>query len=101
MNLAGMIQRVTTKVTKKWTKQRTAEERGRRSRSSRMYVYSDRVCFTDVAGDILEKGYQHASGNGRFTVDVRQFYYSCRKAFKEKTGNEIDAKYFSQNLIVK
>jgi hypothetical protein len=44
---------VVNSVTKKWTEQRKAEEKGNRTRSSRQYVYSDRVNFTDVAHAIL------------------------------------------------
>lgn len=97
---ADDILSVTKKVTKEWTKQRKAEERGR-CRSSRMYIYSDRVDFTEVAHDILHAGYAHASGNGHYTVDKRQFYYAVRDEFLEKTGREIKAKYFCQTLLVK
>jgi hypothetical protein len=31
-----------------------------------------------VADEILPGGYAHASGNGRYTVDKRQFYYAVR-----------------------
>jgi hypothetical protein len=96
---AADILDVTQKVTKEWTKQRKAEERGR-SRSSRMYIYSDRVNFTDVADKILPGAYQHASGNGHYTVSKRQLYYACREAFKEQTGRELDAQYFSNTLLV-
>ena len=89
MNLADDILDITTKVTREWTKQRKAEERGRRSRASRVYVYSDRLNFTDVAHQILPAGYAHASGNGRYTVDKRQFYYAVRDQFREATGREI------------
>jgi Topoisomerase 6 subunit A/Spo11, Toprim domain len=98
---AADILGITASVTKEWTKQRKAEERGRRSRLSRDYVYSDRVNFTAVAHNILPGGYSHASGNGRYTVDKRQFYYAVRDEFLEQTGREITADYFSQTLLVK
>ncbi len=66
-----------------------------------MYIYSDRVDFTEVAQGILPEGYAHASGNGQYTVDKRQFYYAVRDQFLEKTGREITADYFSQTLLVK
>jgi hypothetical protein len=78
-----------------------AEERGSRFRSSREYIYSDRVNFSDVADEILPAGYAHASGNGRYTVDKRQFYYAVRDDFLARTGREITADYFSQTLLVK
>ena len=73
---ASDLMAVTKAVTKDWTKQRKAEERGRRSRASRQHVYSDRVYFSQVAAEILPKGYAHASGNGQYTVDKRQLFYA-------------------------
>jgi hypothetical protein len=98
---AADILAVTKSVTKKWAKQRKAEKYHGRSWSSRAYVYSNRVDFTEVAGEILPAGYAHASGNGRYTVDKRQFYYAVRDVFRERTGREITAEYFSQTLLVK
>jgi hypothetical protein len=98
-DLACAILTATKAVTKEWTKQRLAEERG--SRRPREYVYSDRVNFTAVAHGILPRGYAHASGNGKYTVDKRQFYYAVRDDFLEATGREITANYFSQTILVK
>lgn len=97
---AADILAVTKSVTKKWTKQRKAEERGQRSRYSRMYVYSDRVNFTEVADQILPGAYQHASGGGAYTVSKRQLYYACREAFKKLTGRELEYAYFANTLLV-
>lgn len=96
---ASDILAVTKKVTQKWTKARKAEERGSRSRSSRMYIYSNRVDFTEVADKILPNAYAHASGDGKYTVSKRQLYYASREKFKEMTGREIEAGYFSQTLL--
>jgi Topoisomerase 6 subunit A/Spo11, Toprim domain len=90
---------VTKSVTKKWEKQRKAEERGR-SQASRQYIYSDRVDFTEVAERILPDAYAHASGNGQFTVSKRQLYYASREKFRVLTGREIEANYFSQTILV-
>jgi hypothetical protein len=98
-DLGDAILAVTRSVTKEWTKQRKAEERG--SRRPREYVYSDRVDFTEVAHEILPGGYAHASGGGRYTVDKRQFYYAVRDDFLKATGREITGQYFSQNILVK
>jgi hypothetical protein len=92
---------VTKSVTKEWAKARKAEERGRRSRSDRQYVYSNRVNFTEVADGILPGAYDHASGDGKYTVDRRQLFYAAREEFRERTGREITAKYFSSNILVK
>jgi hypothetical protein len=90
---------LTDLVTRKWAKQRRAEERGR-SRASRDYLYSDRRYFTRVVSKILPGAYQHASGNGKYTVSQRQLFYACREAFGQKTGKELRYKYFAGNLLV-
>jgi Topoisomerase 6 subunit A/Spo11, Toprim domain len=97
---AADILDVTKSVTKEWTQQRKAEERGRRSRYSREYVYSDRVDFTEVAADILPGAYRHASGDGRYSVSKRQLFYACREQFREKTGRQLEYGYFAGTLLV-
>ncbi|MBW3599072.1 MAG: hypothetical protein KY475_17605 [Planctomycetes bacterium] len=96
---ADDILSVTKGVTKKWTAQRKAEERGR-SRATREYVYSDRVNFTDVVNQILPPAYEHASGEGKYTVSKRQLYYACRQHFKDQTGRELEYPYFANTLLV-
>ncbi len=98
---ANDILAVTKSVTKEWTKQRKSEERSNRSRSSREYMYSARVNFTDVAEDIIPDAYDHASGGGKYTVSKRQLYYACREAFRTETGGEISYDYFAGTLLVK
>ncbi len=95
------IFQVTKSVTKQWTKQRKAEERGRRPRSSRAYVYSSRVNFTDIAARIIPDAYKHGSGDGRYPVKKRQMYYAARDQFREMTGRPIDADYFCQSIMRK
>lgn len=97
---ANDIWTITKSVTKEWTKQRKAEDRGSRTRACRAYVYSDRVAFTDVADEILPIAYQHASGDGNYTVSKRQLFYACRESFKNETGRELDWRYFSNTLLV-
>ena len=97
---AADILDVTKNVTKEWTKQRKAEERGNRCRASRAYVYSDRVDCTAVADAILPGGYDHASGGGKYTVSKRTFFYAVRDAFKLRTGRELKFSYFAGTLLV-
>jgi hypothetical protein len=85
-------------VTKKWEKQRKSEVRNSRACSRRRY-YSDRVNFTEIAHQVLPKAYQHASGGGRFTVLNRQLYYAAREEFRQLTGREISADYFTQTIL--
>jgi hypothetical protein len=100
MGLADDILSAVEGVTKEWTKQRKAEEKGNRSRTSRVYYYSDRVNFTDVVGEILPPAHAHASGDGRYTVSKRQLYYACREAFLHKTDRELEFPYFAGTLLV-
>jgi hypothetical protein len=97
---AADILGATKAVTKEWSRQRKAEERGSRSRHSRMYVYYDHINFHDVAKSILPDAYDHVSGGGMYPVAKRQLYYACREHFKEHTGRELKADYFSQTLLV-
>ena len=85
-------------VTKEWTKQRKAEERGYRSARSRGDVYGAPVNFTDVAPSILPAAYQHASGGGQYPVAKRQLYYASRQKFLEAKGKEIKYAYFASLL---
>lgn len=94
------IIKLTEAATKDWTKQRKAEERGRRSRYSRQYMYSERVNHTDVADQILPGAYSHASGDGKYTVSKRQLYYACREQFREQTDRELSYDYFANTLLV-
>jgi hypothetical protein len=98
--LSDAIFKVTTSVTKEWTKQRKAEERGRKTSSSRAYMYSDRVNFTDVCDKILPGAYEHASGGGKYSVSKRQLFYASREAFKNETDRELDYGYFATTLLV-
>jgi hypothetical protein len=98
--IADAIRKATRAATKEWARQRKAEERGTRSRRAREYIYSDRVCFTDVCDEILPGGYEHASGAGRYTVGKRHLFYCVRDEFRERTGKELDYSYFSKSLLV-
>lgn len=91
---------VATAVTKTWTKQRKAEERGSRSRASRCYMYSDRVNFTDIADEIIPGAFAHASGGGKYSVSKRQLFYACREAFKGMADRELEYGYFANTLLV-
>lgn len=87
-------------VTKEWTKQRKAEERGSKTRHSRADAFAGRVNCTDVAAAILPGGYGHASGDGKNTVSKRHFYYAVREEFRKKTGRPLGWGYFADTLLV-
>ena len=99
---AAAIKALTTKVTKKWAKQIKREERSRRAALNRRdYLYSDRVCATEIAWPIVKAAYHELSQNGKLSVHARQLYYAVREPIREKTNRDsvIDSKYFTQNLL--
>lgn len=100
-DIADAISSITKSVTKEWTQQCKAEERGSRSRSSRRYIYSGRINHSEVAHSIIPDAYQHASGGGKYSVSKRQLYYACREEFKALTGRELRYEYFASTLLVK
>src|ERR1700676_797480 len=93
------ITAIVTSATKKWTKQRKAEERSARARHRRESMYSDRVCHTEVAHKILPAAYAHVSGPRGLHASQRQLYYSSREKFEELTGRSLDFKYFCNKIL--
>jgi len=88
-------------ATKDWCEQRQKEERRSRSKISRQHMYTPRrMYFSEVTHDILPDAYDHASGNGKYSVSKRQLYYACRAEFEQKTGRELEYQYFANTLLV-
>jgi hypothetical protein len=88
-------------VTKKWTKQRKAEERGRNQASRRRALtYSSRVCITDVARRIMKDVYLRVSDNRALPAAARQMYYAARPLILAETGEtSLDSNYFTQKIL--
>ncbi len=88
-------------VTKKWAKQRKAEERKESAKANR-YVrmtVSSRVTIKDVAYDCMEEAYLKASANGTLPTHARQIMYKARPIIQAKTGEKLIAQYFCQTLL--
>ncbi len=83
-------------VTKEWTKRRKKEER--KNRPNRTFRNAS-IFHTDVAGEILPKAYAHGSGDGKFTLAKRNFYYAAREHFAKATGKEITYDRFKTILL--
>lgn len=100
MNSNTVISAVTS-VTKKWTKQRKAEIRGKsQATRQRSLTKSYRVTITDAAFEIMEDAYLKASDDGRLPALARQIMYAARPTILEKTGEaELDSQYFTQRLL--
>jgi hypothetical protein len=92
------IAAVATGVTKKWAKQRKAEERSTKARSRREYMYSDRIAHTEVSPQILPKAYTFVAGARRLSVSQRQLFYAARDEFLGLTGREITWENFKTVL---
>ena len=91
-------------VTKKWAKQRKAEERDRSARANRAYVMvrHRHVSLKEAAFGIMEEAYLKASANGTLPAHARQIMYAARghiqRTADKKLGQRFD-QYFSQQLL--
>jgi DNA topoisomerase VI subunit B len=88
-------------VTKAWAKQRKREERERSARANRAarLIRSQRESIKDVAYDVMEAAYLHASDGGRLKVTATQIMYAARPEVQERTGEQLDRQYFNQTLL--
>jgi hypothetical protein len=96
-----LILKAVESVTKKWTKQRKAEERGR-ARTSRQAVMTrtSRIEIKYAAWTALPDAYQKASGGGKYPVAARQLYYAVRPyVLEESEKSELDSQYFTQRIL--
>jgi hypothetical protein len=90
-------------VTKKWCKQRKAEER---DKSRELYrhqslVRYSRVSQKEAAWEVMEEAYLKASSNGRLPAQARQIMYAARPLILERCTDKeyLDDKYFTQTLL--
>ncbi len=88
-------------VTKKWTKQRKAEERQKSAEVNRRIrlTVSYRLTIKDVAYGCMEEAYLKASGGGRLPAHARQIMYQARPIIQGKTGQPLGDQYFCQTLL--
>jgi hypothetical protein len=87
-------------VTKKWTKQRKQEERGRAQSRRAALVRSYKWTIKDAADEVMESAYLKASDNGTLPAAARQIMYAARPEILRITGeSELSSSYFSQTLL--
>ena len=99
--LNGLIVDALSTVTRRWTKQRKAEERQASAsinRHARM-MRSRRVTLKDAAYEVMEEAYLKASANGTLPAHARQIMYQARGHIQESTGKKLDDQYFVQELL--
>jgi hypothetical protein len=98
MDAASIIGDITA-VTKRWTKQRKAEERKASAAQRRPYLYRRRDTIKDAAWDTMEAAYLKTSDNGALPAQARQIMYVARGPIQDRTGEPLDDKYFTQTLL--
>ena len=91
-------------VTKKWAKQRKAEEREASARTNRSYAMTRgyHVSIKNAAWQIMEEAYQKASDNGRLPAHARQVMYAARGYIQRTADRPLGKKfdqYFTQTLL--
>src|SRR5215204_2308997 len=91
-------------VTKKWAKQRKAEERQASARSNRRIVMMRRrhVSIRDAAWQIMERAYLKASANGTLPAHARQILYAARPHIQTAADRDLGSRfdqYFTQQLL--
>ena len=90
-------------VTKKWAKQRKAEERDRNKILNRAHMWSySRITRKEVAWQHMEVAYLKASANGTLPAHARQIMYAARGHIQRKSDRPLGKKfdqYFSQTLL--
>jgi len=100
MDLDQALTTAVTSVTKKWAKQRKAEERHASAESRRRYAMTARaVTIRDVAFDVMEAAYMKASGGGTLPALARQIMYAARPLIQDQTGRQLQSAYFTQTLL--
>jgi hypothetical protein len=97
---SNIILKCVDAVTKKWTKQRKAEERGRAQSRRSALVRSYKWTIKDAADKVMEEAYLKASDNGSLPAHARQMMYAARPGILRITGEqELSSSYFSQTLL--
>jgi hypothetical protein len=88
-------------VTKKWAKQRKAEERCLHSVLNRRQalVRSARVTIKDAAWQCMRDAYWKASTNNTLPAQARQIMYAARGEIQRRAGRALDDQYFCQTLL--
>jgi hypothetical protein len=88
-------------VTKKWAKQRLREERKASAEARRLDQMTRvrRVTVKEVAYELMEEAYLHASNDGKNPAAARQVMYARRGEIQRRTGEPLNDDYFTQQLL--
>jgi hypothetical protein len=88
-------------ATKRWKKQKKAEERNasaQRHRREAMTRYRE-LTIKEVAFAAMESAYLKASAGGTLPAHARQIMYAARPEIQRQTGKELKSEYFTQTLL--
>ena len=99
--LAAQVIKAIKDVTKRWLKQRKAEERGLRSARNRAEALSRSrgVSQRSVAFEVMDSSFHTAAG-GKTYANARQIMYAARPSIQKHTKDkQLDAPYFTQTLL--
>jgi hypothetical protein len=100
MSVNKAIVDLVRKSSKRWTKQRKAEERERRAiQNRRARMTLTRITIKDVAYDCMRDAYMKASANNTLWANARQIMYQARPIIQAKTGEQLNDQYFTQQLL--
>ena len=99
--LAPQLIKAVQAVTKRWLKQRKAEERNRAAVNNRATAMrrSHRVTQKSVAFEVMDEAFETAAG-GQTYANARQIMYAARPEIQKRTDNKpLDDDYFTQTLL--
>ena len=91
-------------VTKKWAKQRKAEERQASARQNRQIamMHVPHVSIRDAAWGVMEAAYMKASANDTLPANARQIMYAARPYIEQRSDKPLGSRfdqYFTQQLL--
>jgi DNA topoisomerase VI subunit B len=101
--VAETVIKLVTDTTKRWTKQRKAEERDTSARLRRydQMIKRRKMTQKEAASQVLHDAYMKASAGNTLPANVRQIYYAARPEILRLTEREnLDYDYFSQTLLI-
>jgi DNA topoisomerase VI subunit B len=100
-SVAGELIAAVKHVTKRWLKQRKAEERHHQARANRNAAMAreHRESQAAVAREVIERGFLHVSGPDGLPANARQIMYACRDEIQQRSCKQLDDTYFTQTLL--
>jgi hypothetical protein len=100
-SVAGQLINAVKAVTKRWLKQRKAEERDRAAFANRQAALqrARRVTQKDAAFAVMEQAYLAATANDTLPANARQIMYAARPDIQKATNKQLSDNYFTQTLL--